>query len=105
MVETDHLGVPALHQLAELDLDHLAVADRNRIADLRDLIIGAPPIILPAKMTQVVAAAQLDHGKVPEPTRLVLRDPALEGGHAFGREVAAFAHVVLMTIEKLAVPA
>src|SRR5689334_3954379 len=72
MVETDDLGVPALHQLAELDLNHLSVADRNRIADLRHLIVGAPPIVLPAEMAQVVAAAQLDHGKVPDPARLVL---------------------------------
>src|SRR4051812_37249492 len=71
MIETDDLGVPALHQLAELHLDHLAFADRNRIADLRHLIVGAPPIVLPAEMAQVVAAAQLDHGEVPEPARLV----------------------------------
>src|SRR5262245_6863466 len=71
MVETDDLGVPALHQLAEFHLDHLAIADRDRITDLRHLIVIAPPIILPAKMAQVVAAAQLDHGEVPGPARLV----------------------------------
>src|SRR5262245_43493148 len=105
VVEADNFGVPALHQLAELHLDHLAVADRDRIADLRHLIIGAPPIVLPANMPQVFAAAQLDHGEVPDPARLVWRDPALEGGHAFGGEVAALTHVVLMTIEELRVPA
>src|SRR5882672_11255024 len=71
MIETDDLGVPALHQLAELHLDNLAVADRDRITDLRHLIVGAPPIVLPAEMAQVVAAAQLDHGEVPHPARLV----------------------------------
>src|SRR5690242_17080887 len=71
MVETNDLRVPALHQLAELDLDHLAIADRNRIADLRHLIVGAPPIVLPAEMAQILAAAQLDHGEVPGPARFV----------------------------------
>src|SRR3954451_9925961 len=59
MAEPDDLGVPALHQLAEVDLDNLAIADRDRIADLRHFIVGAPPIVLPAKMAQVVAAAEL----------------------------------------------
>src|SRR5215467_13829331 len=65
MLEADDFGIPALDELSEIDLDHLPVADGDRIADLGNLVVVAPPIVLPAEMTQVVAAAQLDHGEVP----------------------------------------
>src|SRR5262249_51185820 len=89
----------------KVDLDHLAAADSDRIADLGNLVVIAPPVVLPAKMAQVFAAAQLDHGEVPGSVRPLGRDPAFERGDAFGREVAACAHVILMPVEKWAVPA
>src|SRR5215467_13650417 len=105
MLEADDFGIPAFREFSKVDLDHLAAADSDRIADLGNLVVIAPPVVLPAKMAQVFAAAQLDHGEVPGPVRPLGRDPAFERRDAFGREVAACAHVILMPVEKLAVPA